>query len=327
MSKLSHDTLRRKIGDSRVGRSPIVDIDYVCEQFGRQLEETLRAKLQTEVKAHVDEYRVTKMGPALDTAEPSAIYGVTATQAGFCGAAIVNPTFAFRLIEVLTGVLGPAGEPPEGRELTLIDEALLTDFVRMLVAGFEHALLPDQPKTAPPIVSFTRFLRNRASILEADDDVDVLNIRVSIAFAEGETPRSIDFFTLFSALDVIKAARASAQKSKTAAVDDGKDNLWSATMLAAANAAEFRMVTVLAEKSLSLGEIRELKPGAVLPLPVAEGLKVDLRIDRPGGVVDEPALMLGALGAFDGQRAVRLTEAPDDRFLDQVRRYSLPDQG
>ena len=121
MKKLTHRTLRRKIGESRVGRAPIRDISYVCDMFARFLNVELRSVLRWPVAVDVSKHELMKLGPAMKQAEPGAIYAVAEASGVFGGSIILNPSFLFRWLGAQTGCDGTIEGPEEQRDFTSID--------------------------------------------------------------------------------------------------------------------------------------------------------------------------------------------------------------
>ena len=326
MKKLAHETLRRKIGDSRVGRSPIRDIGYVSDLFARLLNERLRTLLRWPVVVEVDSYEVMKFGPAIGQAENGALFAVAQVSSNFGGTVILNPSFLFGWLDALTGCDGSIADPESIRDFTSIDATLTQDFVGNVIDSFERAILPEANSKAIGSLSFSRFIKDRSSILDAEDTMDVLNIRMSMKIGGAEQARSFDMLVPLGVLDVYKAAEKGSKPDKAANADAKKnETLWASTMLAAANEAEFRLVAVLHEKKMNVGDIRDLKPGSVILLPHVRKMPIELRMDTAKGVAREPTVGNGALGVVDGQRAIRMSEPLMEEFTNYLQSFSMHD--
>jgi len=164
-------------------------------------------------------------------------------------------------------------------------------------------------------------VKERSSIIDAEDTMDVLNIRLSVRIGGEETGRDFEFFVPLAVLDVYKAAEKKAKPDK---IEDPKnDTLWASTMLAAANEAEFRLVAVLHEKKMNVGDIRDLKVGSIIPLPHHGKMPIELRMDTEKGVAREAGIGNGVLGVVDGQRAIRMTEPPMEEFINHLKHFSM----
>ena len=321
MKKLAHRTLRRKIGESRVGRAPIRDISYVSDMFARFLNAELRSVLRWPVVVKVASHELMKLGPAMKRAEPGAIYAVAEASSSFGGAMILNPSFLFRWLGAQTGCDGTIEGPEEQRDFTSIDASLTADLVTCVVDSFERAVAPEGDGKAPKSLTFSRFVKDRSAIIDAEDTMDVLNIRLSVKIGGEETMRDFEFFVPLAVLDVYKAAEKKAKPDK---VEDSKnETLWASTMLAAANEAEFRLVAVLHEKKMNVGDIRDLKAGSIISLPHIRKMPIELRMDTEKGVAREAGIGNGVLGVVDGQRAIRMTDPPMEEFINHLKHFSL----
>ncbi len=156
--------------------------------------------------------------------------------------------------------------------------------------------------------------------------MDVLNIRMSMKIGGAEQARSFDMLVPLGVLDVYKAAEKGSKPDKAANADAKKnETLWASTMLAAANEAEFRLVAVLHEKKMNVGDIRDLKPGSVILLPHVRKMPIELRMDTAKGVAREPTVGNGALGVVDGQRAIRMSEPLMEEFTNYLQSFSMHD--
>lgn len=319
MKKLVHKTLRRKIGDSRVGRAPIRDISYVSDMFARFLNAEMRSALRWPVVVNVLGHELMKLGPAMQQAEEGAIHAVAESSGSFGGAMILNPTFLFRWLGAKTGCDGSIPGAEDQRDFTSIDASLTADLVTSVVDCFERAVAPEGISKPKKSLSFSRFVKERSAIIDAEDAMDVLNIRISVKISGEETGRDFAFFVPLAVLDVYKAAE---KKVKPETEGSKNETLWASTMLAAANAAEFRLVAVLHEKKMNVGDIRDLKPGAVITLPHIRKMPIELRMDTSKGVAREAGIGHGVLGVADGQRAIRMSEPPKEEFIDHLKNFS-----
>lgn len=321
MKKLVHKTLRRKIGDSRVGRAPIRDISYVSDMFARFLNAEMRSVLRWPVVVNVIDHELMKLGPAMQQAQPGAIFAVAEASGGFGGAMILNPSFLFRWLGAQTGCDGSIQGQEDQRDFTSIDASLTADLVSSVIDSFERAVAPEGEDKLKKSLSFSRFVKERSAIIDAEDTMDVLNIRLAVKISGEETGRSFEFFVPLAVLDIYKAAEKKVKPEK--AESSKNDTLWASTMLAAANAAEFRLVAVLHEKMMNVGDIRDLKAGAIINLPHIRKMPVELRMDTEKGVAREAGIGNGVLGVVDGQRAIRMTEPPKEEFINHLKHFSM----
>ncbi|MFV0474785.1 MAG: FliM/FliN family flagellar motor switch protein [Pikeienuella sp.] len=322
MAGIAHETLRRKIGEARVNRPPIRDPEFVSDLFARLLEERLRGALQTTVEVNVAGADMARLSAALATEEPAALLGVAETRGGGFGAAL---TFAAPMIhQVIESMTGAPGAPLAGdRPPTAIDEALLESFARDVIDCFERAAVSSARPDHGVAIAFSRFARKATSLTESPDLVDTLAFRLSIRLGGAETPAGMSFIVPLGVLDMYRAAeRAESARRPPLGESSAPEAIWTAAMLAAARSAEYRLVGVLSEMSLTVSEVAALQPGSVIPLPDGQELAVSFRVDTPRGVAGAPEIAAGALGVASGRRAVKVTTAPAPDFIERLRPYA-----
>lgn len=323
-----HEVLRRKAGGARVGRPPLRDPDFVSDLFARLLEDRLRQTLRGPVIATVENSGTARLSDAVAAIDPApALYSVAETPGGRLGAVLsLGAPLVHRAVAAMTAAEGPAADAAE-RNPTAIDEALVATLVEDVFDCFERAVVSGPRPEGGLALRFARFTRKTASLAEAPDSVDTLALRLSLEFGGGPA-ETMTLILPLGALDIYRAAeKAEALRRPIFGQKSAAGELWAATMLAAANFAEFRLVGVLAEITLTVGEVEALGPGSVLPLPDTGRLGVRLRVDRPGGVAGEPDLADCALGAAGRQRAVRVVEPPEPAFAESLRPFVIEPAG
>lgn len=329
MVEIAHDTLRRKLDGLRVARPPVADVVQLSELFARLLEDRLRGILHLRPHVRVEAALPQRQSIALAHVAPSSLYATASVDDGFAGCAAFAPKFAFRLIEMMTGVVAPEAvqddAPPQEdeaeavtRRLTSIDEVLLQYPAAAIFGAFIDAMPAEPPRRvlaafSKPILTVDGAAANSGATGDAssnDTGVDGLAITLSLTLSGPEDVFALPVFIPLTTLDLLEGQRP----SKTSVASDSP-SIWSRTMLSAARGATFRMVGVLYEKKMSIGDIRDMTIGSIIPLPPEHNMQIDLRVDTPAGVTHEPTIGGGVLGVIDGQRAVRLTAPPEKAFL------------
>lgn len=319
---VSHATIRRKIGVARSSRPPLRDSDFVSDLFARLLEERLRVSLGGPVSVSIGAPEMMKLTAALDIGDEPALYGVAETRADLLGGVLtLSAPLVHRVVEAMTGA--PRAEASPDRMPTAIDEALIAGFAEDVIDSFERAVTPGPRPDGGLAINFSRFARKATSLTEAPDDLDTLAFRLTLGLGDGVEPSSFTFVTPLGILDIYQTAeKAAASKRSLIGVSSAPEGIWASTMLTAAQVAEYRLISVLHEMTLTVSEIGELTPGAVLPLPSETRMQVRLRVDTPKGVAGAPDLAEGALGVVDGRRAIKITAPPDEEFIGNIRPYA-----
>lgn len=322
MGGVSHAILRRKIGEARVSHPPLRDPEFVADLFARLLEERLRTAFQGPVTASVDAARMAKLSEALREAESPALYGVAETPGGQLGGVLtLTAPLVHQAIEAMTGARGAEAAPD--RMPTAIDEALVAGFAEDLIDCFEHAVISGPRPERGVAMGFARFARKASSLAEAPDAIDTLAFRLSLSFGDGGAPAPLSFIVPLGVLDMYRAAqKAESARRPLIAGPSAPEAIWTTTMVAAVQMAEFRLIGVLNEMTLTVSEIGELVPGSIIPLPVEQRMEVGLRLDTRKGVAGAPEIAAGALGVAGGRRAVKISAPPEDAFIESLLPYT-----
>ncbi|MGB0410967.1 MAG: FliM/FliN family flagellar motor switch protein [Pikeienuella sp.] len=315
---MTNSVLRKKLDGSRIARPPVADIAQMAELFARLLEDRLRTVLHVRPHIRVETSSPQRRAAAFEKMAPGSLFALSMITGAFSGAAVFAPELAFRLIEMMTGVVSPppqSDDMPEGeplRALTSIDKALLHGPAAAVFEAFIDTMPAEPPKAIRRAFTHPR-LSTTASVASDDDDVEGLSVMLSVVLTDETDSFVLPVFIPLSTLDQLmgEAAKATAKPASAPSV-------WSRAMIAAAKSAPFRMVGVLHEKAMSVGDIKDMKVGGIIPLPADHNMQIDLRIDTPQGISREPTVGGGVLGVVDGQRAVRLTAAPDATFLSHL---------
>lgn len=327
MGMVSHKVIRRKIGEARISRPPLRDPEFVCDLFSRLLEERCRYSLSAPVIVTVSNAPMMRMSEALESDVPPALFGVVETRSGKPGGALLLAApVVHRVIEAMTGAPGSAAAPE--RLPTSIDEALITGFTEDVIDCFERAVTHGPRPPGGVAISFARFARKATAVSDAPETTDTLVFLISLKIGDDEEPMTIPLVVPLAVLDTYRAAEKRAARSRPLIGEpSAPEAIWTSTMLSAARLAEYRLVGVLHEMTLTVSEISELQAGSILPLPEGCRMEVSLRIDTPKGVAGEPEVASGALGVAAGRRAVRISEAPDEALIENLMPYALGDTG
>lgn len=311
---MANGALRKKLEGARVARPPVADIARLANQYARLLEDGLRMVLGSRPEIQVLNASSQTRGAAHDDVADDGYLASVSIDGAFAGGAVLTAPFAFSLIEMMTGVAG--APPPDAaspvappRALTAIDKALLQAPGSAIFVAFTDAL---RVSSADPLCTTFQHpvIAGASEISEDEYAVEGLAIVLSVTLVNGAAVFELPVFIPFSTLDCLDNTPPAPSAGQTAA-----PSVWSRTMLTAARNAPFRMVGVLHEKQMSVGDIKDMKVGSVISLPADHRMQIDLRIDTPRGVSREPTVGGGVLGVADGQRAVRLTAPADADFL------------
>lgn len=289
------------------------DPKFVCDLFSRLLEERLRVSLGGPASVQIDETRMAKLTAALEQKETPALYAVAKTREGQLGGVMtLTATVIHQVIEAMTGA--PAGSRPADRPPTSIDEALIANLAEDVIYCFERAMSPGPRPEGGAAIDFDHFTRKPTSLTEAPDSLDTLVFHLSLTV--GKEQLETQFIVPLGVLDIYRAAETKAAlKRPLISESAARGALWSTAMLTAARTAEYRLIGVLQELTLTVKEVGDLVPGSVIPLPPGARMEVGLRVDSPQGVAGAPDLAYGSLGTSEGKRAVKISLPPADELI------------
>lgn len=308
----AHDTLRQKVGDTRVGRAPIRDTDHVGDLFARLLERQVRTISPVRVQVSLISGTVERLKTALPESEDPQLIAVGQCESSpFAAVAVMKAPLVACLVDAVSGSNTVSANQPTPRNFTSIDEALSEGFAKVVMESFEQALAPP-PRAQGEHLVFSGFVRSLSAILDAPSDTDVLRYRLSLTFGRSETPLELSFLIPLNVLETLQPGDDTANRVLRATAADKN---WQAAMVRAAATSKLPLTCVLAQIELSVREIGLLSKGSIIPLPVDQTMEVELRVDHPGRPDDQATIATGRLGAASGKRAIRLTRPPDPNMV------------
>ncbi len=315
MSIGEHAALRQKVGDSRVGRPPIRDTDHVGDIFVRLLEARLKVIAPVRTQVAITSTSVERLKTAVPTNTDARLIAVGESHScRFAAIAVMEAPLVSRLVEAMSG--GTAGGSPKGttRKFTTIDEVLTLSFAEAVMDCFEQAIAPP-PRREGEALRFSHYVGALSALLDAPNDTDMLIYRLAMRFDRAADALDLTFLVPLSALEVLQAGDDAARRvlGATAA-----DRHWQRAMVQAGCQAELGLTCVLAQIDMSVGQISDLREGSLIELPIDQTMDVDLRIDQPGGVHDQPVIAQGRLGTASGKRAIRLSAPPAPGLIDML---------
>lgn len=308
--------LTKKLRQGGVARSPLNDSDLIGESLARGMEDRIRVLVKTVTGAAVGPARVCKLSDAIgEITAPAMLAVVNVEDADTPALIAARSDLAYHLIDLTLGGNPATAPEPVERPFTSIDmalarlhlDAVLDAFVHAIGIGFGHPLtktlsIRDQRQTV-------------AQLRLAPDYIDVLVFDIDLTLGEAGRTGHLSIVLPLSALDVI---RASIQERNQQAARDRPNDLWKSVMRRAAAAAPVPVDGVMHRASLSLAALQCLEVGQVLEVPRQAVDEIRLTIPQPDGRT--ALLATGRLGAFQDNKVVKLTSAPDRRVIAHIQR-------
>lgn len=202
--------------------------------------------------------------------------------------AVLNGRFVMELLDLFFGGTGaaPATLPAE---FTPAAEAMIVQLGRMLAEPMRAAWEPLARIEFVP----GRVEANPALIPDLDTDEAVVITRFGIAAGTAK-PVFLDLLYSVTALKPHAPSLTGKVHSKTAEPDPA----WRNGLTRAAMDVRFPIRSVLAEPTVSLSLLMDLKPGDVIPISVGGDVPVMVGRDRLG---------VGTVGTSNGKAAIKLT--------------------
>lgn len=304
----------RKTRRVTTSRSPLPDTEMVAHMLARGLENALRSLVATSVSAIVLEARVAKVAEGIEGIQiPSviAVTGISSTESR--GLVVLDSDLAYNMIDLMLGGDAAVAPPPIARSFTQIDMALSGLAVEAALLALAEALAASLGRASDDRFEILSRHQDITQLRFAQTSSDVLLLNLALDIGPAARSGCLLFFLPLALLDVICALNQKQGTRPREAVED----LWRVNMRLAASHAPVRVDAVLQTRRMSLGQVMDLRPGTVLPLPEGVIDEVRLVIGQPGGGTAE--LGVGRLGLREEHRAVALREDLDPRIIASAR--------
>ncbi len=315
MQQTEQSVLSRKLSGKRVGRAPIQGVEEIGENFAKILDEKLRGLLRTIVGAIVIDCEVRKLSRVLEDVAVPAMIGVISVANSKNSALInLNGDLIYHIVDLRMGGDPSEAPIPTARSITSVDTALCAAFVRATIEAFEGSLQLNLGPSVSRSMTLDHFEQHVTMVRIAPEHSDVLVLRLSLDIGEAARSGEFDLVLPLSVLDSYKAiGKSVAQPSEAVEQSD----LWSSHMAHAASNAPVNLGTVLQRLKLSVSEIQALEPGSIIPLSEAGRNGVEITFEGDG-----THCATGRLGTFEGRKAVKITEPPNPKLQEQIRKLA-----
>lgn len=316
MDLAADSAIRRKVAGNRVGRAPIPGIEEIGENFATLLDERLRGLMRTLTSAIVIDCEVRKLSSVLEDIPVPAMIAVIGVR-GSQNSALMNigMDLLFHVVDLRMGGDPEAAPGPIARSVTSIDCALCDEFIRLVLEAFEAALRIHLGPGIRAAMKLDHFEQHVTMVRIAPEHSDVLVLKLSLDMGEAARSGEFDFVLPLAVLDSYRAA-APGTSNGPGTGSRARSDIWSRHMAKSANDAPVRLRAILHRQKLNVAELQGLEVGALLPLPRESRETAELVIEGPSG----GAFAVGRIGAVDGTKAVKLSEAPDKELLAGLKR-------
>ncbi len=309
------NVLERKLSNQAVGRSPLQEIDLIGENFGRVLEDGLRPLLKTNAGALILDCDITKLADVSENIPVPAMLGLVEIENSESMALInVSTDLVYHIVDMRMGG-DPTNAPiPTTRSFTGIDVSLCMDFFQIVLDSFSKAIFESLGVPLSEKLSVAGHKQDITTVRIAAKTADVLQLTVSLDIGEAARSGDFDFIIPLAILDVFKA---STQKAADTLEFIPRD-LWYEQMTQSAASAQMIVHAILDKPKMSLSKVEALEVGQVIELSSDGSNSVDLMINL--GQAEEFELGKARLGAFEGNKVIKMDGAPDTSLLTYLNR-------
>ena len=266
---------------SKFSKDQLRTVELLHEVFCRSVQTQLSGVVRTPVEVEVvsaDQVSYREFVTSIPT--PSLLSIVTMEP--FEGNAVIelNLPLALAIIDRLVG--GPGTQRPKARELTEIEQALLSNVTDVLLGAFTEAW-----STVVPVhfrLVGTEMDPQFAEVVSPSEMVVLISFTLRIGSATGNVSLCVPYLVLEPAMDKLTARGYFSSQSDTS-TPESRDNV--ATSIGSV------MVPVAVElgnAQLSVAELLALEPGDVIPLAIGVGSDATLRVGRREAFLAQPGV-------------------------------------
>ncbi len=272
----------------RIVRGRMPTLEVINERFARLLRIGLFNFFRRTVEISVGPVKVQKYSDFIrNLVVPTNLNLIQMNPLRGTGLMVIDPSLAFLMVDNMFGGDGRFHTRVEGREFTQTELRIIRRVLDILFETYGKSWEPVYP------IQF-EYLRSEmntqfANIATPNEVVVTITFNVEL----GEVGGDMHFCFPYSMLEPIKDMLTSTLQGEVL----GVDKRWVRLMTQQIQAAEVEVVANLANKSLSLKEVMNLKVGDVVPMSMNEEIDV---------VADNIPVMRCKYGSFNGQYALRV---------------------
>ncbi|MEL6335252.1 MAG: hypothetical protein AAFS07_04585 [Pseudomonadota bacterium] len=300
--------LARKLRGPKMRLAGFPPMDPLCHAFASIAATRTRVELRPGIDVSVFGYEVVRHGDYLRGLHaPSAIYLLTYSEKNGAGLIKAHPRLLGKVLDIYLGGDGTFEESNFARSLTAIDLAIYGRFVDMVARCFDEAIVELCGRSAIGMAKRSRFEQLPGMVRISPDNSEIFVIKLNYHIADDRRGAGLDFVVPVSTLEPLKRDLISAQTA-----GDANRGMWQDHMLAQVLSTPISLTGTIPLGTFPLGDLGEMREGALLPLPDAalEHVQVQARTDRGAVTVAK-----GSLGSKGRQQTLTLSGPVDQRFL------------
>jgi flagellar motor switch protein FliM len=272
----------------RIVRGRMPTLEVVNERFAANLRTALVEFIRRTAQVNVGPVRVIKYSAFLrDTTAPTSINVIAATPLRGQALVIFDPKLVFAVIDALFGGNPRLHSRIEGREFSATETRIIQRLLEVTLAEYQRAWSPSFRFTLQH--QRTELHPQFANIATPSESVVATSFNIDVGGAGGELQLCFPYSTLEPIRDVLySAVQGDRQES---------DARWLSKLTQQVQAAEVELAAELASTRITVGELRRLRIGDFVELPLKEIIAVK---------VDGVPVMECRFGTVNGRTAVRI---------------------
>lgn len=315
MAEEANNLLARKIRGPKMRISGFPSMDPLCNALASILATMSRKEIRSGIDVTVFGYEVVRHGDYLrQLFAPSAIYLLSFPDSNGGGLVKAHPRLLGKVLDLSLGGDGDFEVSSNARPLTQIDLAIYGRFVDMVCRAFDDAIHEICGRSAIGGPRKTRFEEQPGMIRIAPDRAEVFVVKLNFHIGDDKRGAGIDLVLPVATIEPLKRDLGNMISSNEAIT-----RMWSEYMKEQVGQLSLNAKGVVELGAFSVAELSRLEAGQLIELPPGAIDAVELRVDSAEG----PAVLVrGRLGVKGRNKALRLVEEPDQKFIEPLREIS-----
>jgi len=280
-------------------------LEFVFDRLVRFSTSSLRNITGGGVEVYYDGGETKRFGDYMRSVkQPSMLVVFKAVEWENQGLMMIDDALINSMIDVMLGGSSAPPCPPEGRDYTAIERALIERLAQKILEDLSRAFQPVSPES-PITFNFERIETNErfAYVTRKQNAVRVANFRVDMV--ERGRGGSIQVMLPYATLEPVSEVLRQMYMGEKL----GKDTFWEGHLKGELAQTNFVVSALLGEVTVPLGEIVRWRPGTEIHLPLKTGDNLPL-------LVDNKEMFQVSMGKRNGHVAVKI-ESGDSPSLSE----------
>jgi len=281
----------------------------ICDAVGA----SLTAAFDVKTVVSLDTVGVEPLGDlaaALDDPATAAIMELNGIRnaAMFC----LDPPLVYHAVDIVLGADPDEDVAATPRTPTQMDDRLCSTLTEAVIAAFAGACNASMGSGTITQSRLVSLVHEPEAMEITPAAADALCVRMEVVIGKGGRSGKIELHLPLATIDLISSV-SSASSGEPETFGKGP---WFEHMFQSVKDMELETIGILHTERMTVGEISRLDVGTVLALPRTAINDMPLVLEDGGDLITA-----GELGSSNGKRIIRLSEKPNDTFLEPMRRF------